>query len=224
MISKAQFNSKNMLHYHSLTGGHQLAVKYITDLAWMVRNLSTASLSLNEMTDIHRRGWDVETALERGMCCCGNVPMRRNNGKRWRGICTMIMGTRFLSSLWMLRGGGASVCRTGDTRRYLAPMTWLTVRLGTDSTLNSILVNATLLVTTNFPPLRLANREEFLSKAAVSLDGAQLPSTSVRAEGNRCAIIITFTCHDRWWLMMVEEDGRGASLRWEVTASEQWSE
>jgi hypothetical protein len=49
----------------SLTGGHHDAVKYITDLEWRVRNLSTALLSLSEMTDIHRRGWDEENVLGR---------------------------------------------------------------------------------------------------------------------------------------------------------------
>lgn len=75
-------------------------MKYITDLAWMVRNLSTASLSLNEITDIHRRGWDVETSLDRDMSCCNNV-LRRNDGKRWRGICTMTGG--------LIQGDGLSV-------------------------------------------------------------------------------------------------------------------
>jgi hypothetical protein len=69
-----------------LHGGHQEAVKYITDLEWMVRNLSTASLSLNEITDIRRLGWD-EDAFGR---CCSNA-LRRNEGIRRRISVAMAM-------------------------------------------------------------------------------------------------------------------------------------
>ena len=65
-------------------------MKYITDLEWMVRNFSTASLSLSEMTDIHRRGWDEENALGRVGVICENA-LRRINGMQWRRISTVVM-------------------------------------------------------------------------------------------------------------------------------------
>ncbi len=73
-------------------------MKYITDLEWTVRNFSTASLSLSEMTDIHRSGWDEENVLGRGGEGCENA-LRGINGKQRGRISIMAMVSTLSLSL-----------------------------------------------------------------------------------------------------------------------------